>query len=201
MNRIATIVALTLIASTAVARDDRETSGGTSANSNATAVTGSAAQSQQGQAQDASNTQGQSVNFNSPLLPQQPTETTQNVRYSGTQTVKNVPGVVISGPASGPCNGFSAGMGASIPGFGIGANMSKVDEGCEERETARIAALMGRMDLANLVIENTAVVQRALARKQEREAQKRAEVATPATVTVSGQCDPFIKARTGECKI
>ena len=85
-----------------------------------------------------------------------------NVRYSGTQKIKNTPDASIGGPASGPCNGFSGGIGVSVPGFAVGANTSTVDPGCTARETARIAAMLGRMDIANAVLENTSVVQEAL---------------------------------------
>lgn len=106
------------------------------------------------------NANQQGVTFNSP----------GTVDYSGTYTVKSAVPLAIGGPASGPCNGFSAGLGVTVPGFGIVGNMSKVDEGCEERETARIAALMGRMDIANTIIEQTDVYQRALKRKEEKAA-------------------------------
>ena len=91
-----------------------------------------------------------------------------NVRYSGTQKIKNTPDASIGGPASGPCNGFSGGIGVSVPGFAVGANTSTVDPGCTARETARIAAMLGRMDIANAVLENTAVVQEALKAKAAR---------------------------------
>ncbi len=61
----------------------------------------------------------------------------QDVHYSGTQTLKNVPGIAMSGPASGPCTGLSGGVGIAGPGFGIGGNMSKVDDGCTVRENTR----------------------------------------------------------------
>ncbi len=63
--------------------------------------------------------------------------TNQNVHYSGTQTVKNVPGIAMSGPASGPCTGASGGLGVAGPGFGVGLNGSKVDDGCTVRENTR----------------------------------------------------------------
>ena len=93
-----------------------------------------------------------------------------NVRYSGTQKIKNTPDASIGGPASGPCNGFSGGIGVSVPGFAVGANTSTVDPGCTARETARIAAMLGRMDIANAVLENTSVVQEALKAKAARQA-------------------------------
>ena len=103
-----------------------------------------------------------------------------NVRYSGSQTIKNTPDVSVGGPASGPCNGFSGGVGVSVPGFAIGANASTVDKGCEARETARIAAMLGRMDIANAVLEHIGVVEEALKAKAEREAAKKSAMAVPA---------------------
>jgi hypothetical protein len=118
------------------------------------------------------------------------------------QKIRNTPGIALGGPASGPCNGFSAGIGLSVPGFGLAGNMSKVDEGCEERETARIAALMGRMDIANLVLEEMAVVKRAKERRaQAQPAQqpaKKAEVAPiaqPQLVAATTQMTPSEQTR------
>jgi hypothetical protein len=71
----------------------------------------------------------------------------------------------VSGPASGPCNGFSGGIGISGMGFGVGANMSKVDEGCEDRETARMLGLLGRVDMAVEIIASSEAWQRHLKRK------------------------------------
>ncbi len=102
-----------------------------------------------------------------------------NVRYSGSQTIKNTPDVSVGGPASGPCNGFSGGVGVSVPGFAIGANASTVDKGCEARETARIAAMLGRMDIANAVLEHIGVVEEALKAKAEREAARKAAMPVP----------------------
>lgn len=123
-----------------------------------------------------------------------PTETTQRI--------KNTPSLAIGGPASGPCNGFSAGIGVAVPGFGLTGNMSKVDEGCEERETARIAALMGRMDIANLVLEEMDVVKRAKARRDAGQKPamtpaKKAEVvpAKPQLVAMSTQITPSEQTR------
>ncbi len=74
----------------------------------------------------------------------------QNVHYSGTQTVKNVPGIAMSGPASGPCTGASGGLGVAGPGFGVGLNGAKVDDGCTVRENTRILGqLFQSLDAAN----------------------------------------------------
>ncbi len=73
-----------------------------------------------------------------------------NVHYSGTQTVKNVPGIAMSGPASGPCTGASGGLGVAGPGFGVGVNGAKVDDGCTVRENTRILGqLYQSLDSAN----------------------------------------------------
>ena len=110
-----------------------------------------------------------------------------NVHYSGSQKIKNTPDVGVGGPASGPCNGFSGGVGMSVPGFAIGANASTVDKGCEARETARIAAMLGRMDIANAVLEHISVVEEALKAKAEREAAKKSAMAVPAAVAQQPQ--------------
>jgi hypothetical protein len=111
-----------------------------------------------------------------------------NVHYSGTQKIKNTPDVSVGGPASGPCNGFSGGIGVSVPGFAVGANTSTVDPGCTARETARIAAMLGRMDIANAVLENTSVVQEALKAKAARMA---AEMPPPALAAPAAPVQTF----------
>ncbi len=74
----------------------------------------------------------------------------QNVHYSGTQTLKNVPGIAMSGPASGPCTGASGGVGIAGPGFGVGLNGAKVDDGCTVRENTRVLGqLYQSLDSAN----------------------------------------------------
>jgi hypothetical protein len=62
----------------------------------------------------------------------------ENVHYSGTQTIKNVPGIAMSGPASGPCTGVSGGISAAGPGFGVGFNGSAVMVDCRLRENSRV---------------------------------------------------------------
>lgn len=63
------------------------------------------------------------------------------VRYSGTQTVKNVPSIAMSGPASGPCTGVSGGIGIAGPGWGFGANGSSVMADCRLRENVRVIGM------------------------------------------------------------
>lgn len=66
---------------------------------------------------------------------------TENVNYSGTQTIKNVPSIAMSGPASGPCTGVSGGISAAGPGFGIGLNGSAVMVDCRLRENTRVLGM------------------------------------------------------------
>lgn len=67
--------------------------------------------------------------------------TTENVHYSGTQTIKNVPGIAMSGPASGPCTGNSGGLGLAGPGWGVGLNGSAVMDDCRMRENTRVLGM------------------------------------------------------------
>ena len=57
-----------------------------------------------------------------------------------------------------------------MAGFAIGANASTVDEGCSARETARIAAMIGRMDVANAILDNLPIVQAAMQARAARQA-------------------------------
>jgi len=99
-----------------------------------------------------------------------------DVNYSGAYTVKSAPAIAIGGPASGPCNGFSGGIAGSGIGFGFAANASTLDEGCEDRETARMLHLLGDT-AAGLELLKTS---KAYTRMQERkaEAKKKAEADT-----------------------
>lgn len=66
---------------------------------------------------------------------------TLNQNISGTQTLKNVPSIAMSGPASGPCTGVSGGISAAGPGFGVGINGSAVMVDCRLRENARVLGM------------------------------------------------------------
>jgi hypothetical protein len=68
---------------------------------------------------------------------------TNNVNYhhSGSQTVKNVPGIAMSGPASGPCTGVSGGLGLAGPGWGLGLNGAAVEPSCVVRENVRVIGM------------------------------------------------------------
>jgi len=101
--------------------------------------------------------------------------------------LRNTPGFAMSGPASGPCNGTSGGLGLSLPGFGGGINFSAVDEGCEERETARILALMGHTEDGLALLKSGQVWQRHLKRQQEIAAQKKAAAPAPVQASTAPQ--------------
>lgn len=64
-----------------------------------------------------------------------------NVHYSGSQTLKNVPAIAMSGPASGPCTGVSGGIGIAAAGWGFGANGSSVMADCRLRENTRVLGM------------------------------------------------------------
>jgi hypothetical protein len=129
--------------------------GGSAANTNA-------------QSSNSAQTNAQNINITNT----NPPDSTSNINYSGSYKLKNTPDVSLGGPASGPCNGFSGGLGVSTPGFAVGANTSTVDRGCEARETARVAAMLGRMDIANAVLENISLVQDALQAQAQRTKQQ-----------------------------
>lgn len=126
--------------------------------------------------------------------------TENSVSYSGSYKLKNTPDINVGGPASGPCNGFSGGLGFSMAGMSIGGNASTVDEGCTARETARVAAMIGRMDIANAVLENLPAVQAALRAKSIREAILNGQTSTTSTTTMplrpspTQDADPKAKA-------
>ena len=65
----------------------------------------------------------------------------QDVNYSGSQTIKNVPSIAMSGPASGPCTGASGGVGLAGPGWGFGLNGSAVMLDCRLRENTRVLGM------------------------------------------------------------
>jgi hypothetical protein len=74
----------------------------------------------------------------------------EDVHYSGSQTIKNVPSIAMSGPASGPCTGVSGGVGISGPGWGVGFNGSTVMADCRLRENTRVMGMaMQSLDGAN----------------------------------------------------
>lgn len=137
------------------------------------------------------------------------------IDYSGGYSIKSAPGVVLGGPASGPCNGASGGMGLSVMGGGGAFNFSKVDEGCEERETARMLHMIGKTNDADALLKSGDVWQRHVKRQQEQQPKKAeatpvatpvraAAVASPVPVQTAGirqptTCvsDEFIARRMG----
>lgn len=133
-------------------------------------------------------------------------------------TMRAAPAIGVPGPASGPCNGTSATFGISVIGGAGGIGYSGVDEGCEERELARMLSLSGRNDLALDVLQNTAAYKRVQERKQaaakkaeaekaeqlaaEQRRQKQAAAAkssgvSPASAGNADLSDPYIRARLG----
>jgi hypothetical protein len=134
--------------------------------------------------------------------------TNENVHYSGTQTVKNVPGIAMSGPASGPCTGASGGLGLAGPGFGVGLNGAKVDDGCTVRENTRVLGqLFQSLDSANpakaeaqaALLEGMAIIRNMNAKiggsYAPPPAPKQAEAAptaTPATVKAEATPAPMV---------
>lgn len=60
---------------------------------------------------------------------------------NGLTTVRSVPSVVMSGPASGPCTGPSGGVGLSGIGWGVGLNGAKVEPTCAVRENVRVIGM------------------------------------------------------------
>ncbi len=95
----------------------------------------------------ATNTGG-NLTIGAPLVVQEaaeiPKETTANVKYSGTQTVKNVPSVsgqpLIS--SNDTCMGSASGS-ANGPGFGISLGKTFVDENCKMLKNSRELWNMG----------------------------------------------------------
>lgn len=100
--------------------------------------------------------------------------------------LKNTPAFGMSGPASGPCNGFSGGLTGVVAGFGGGFNFSKVDEGCEDRETARMLGLLGQKDAGVELLKSSEAWQRHLARTKE-QAAKKAEAPAPVQASTAPQ--------------
>lgn len=133
----------------------------------------------------------------------------ENVHYSGTQTIKNVPGIAMSGPASGPCTGASGGLGVAGPGFGVGLNGAKVDDGCTVRENTRIlgqlyqsldAANPAKMEAQAALLEGMAIIRNMNAKiggdyaPPAQPKQAKAEVVQPAPAVASVTPAPALPA-------
>lgn len=108
-------------------------------NSRSTSVAGAngSADSQSGALAGSNSEINMTIEATQPLREQ----TIRNIQEGSTK-IRNVPGVVVSGPASGPCTGLSGGAGASWVGAGFGFNVASVDKNCSLRENARIFAMI-----------------------------------------------------------
>jgi hypothetical protein len=72
-----------------------------------------------------------------------PANTRQDLDYSGTYTIKNVPNAIAPNIyPSANCHG-STGVGGAVAGFGVTFGSSWQDEDCQYRETARMFHQMG----------------------------------------------------------
>lgn len=99
-------------------------------------------------AEAAANNTGGNLTISAPLVVQEasviPTETTANVKYSGTQTVKNVPSV--SGPpltsSNDTCMGSASGS-VNAPGFGVSLGKTYTDANCVMLKNSRELWNMG----------------------------------------------------------
>lgn len=136
-----------------------------------------------------------------------------DVHYSGSQTIKNVPGIAMSGPASGPCTGASGGLGVAGPGFGVGLNGAKVDDGCTVRENTRVLGQLyqslestnpAKQEAAAALLEGMAIIRNMNAKigggYAPAPAPKVAEApaAVPLVTAKAGEpTDPYIRARMG----
>lgn len=145
-----TILVLALLASFGAGAQETEAT----AQSQAQSAAGASADSRSGAVGNAvyidqSGPTSQTINANSTANVTSRVENVQsgtstsntNVHYSGTQTLKNVPGIAMSGPASGPCTGASGGLGLAGPGWGLGLNGAKVEPTCVVRENVRVIGM------------------------------------------------------------
>ena len=153
----------------AVEVDNKNTNFNTNINDNRSSSNQKQGQGQlQGQGQHQSQGNKQIVNF------EDSGRADANINYSGSYTVKSAPNIAIGGPASGPCNGFSGGIGGSWLGGALGLNVSTVDEGCEDRETARMFHQLGDTKTGLEILKHSKAYQRMEANKAEA-AKKKAE--------------------------
>jgi len=85
-----------------------------------------------------------------------------NVNYSGTQTVKNVPGIYapnLTNSITETCLGSASG-GVAGPGFGISLGKTITDEGCERRLDAAIMAKLGMTEISfNIMCQSKEVAE------------------------------------------
>ena len=134
-----------------------------------------------------------------------PGETTSNVNYSGTQTVRNVPSV--NGPplttSNDTCMGSTSGS-VNIAGFGIGGGTTWTDDNCKMLKNSRelwnmgmkaaALALMCNDDLNSDALNMTGYKCPQLAR---REAKLKFDEELKTVPTSTTPTDPFVRARLG----
>lgn len=144
---------MALVASTSLAVAESNGGRGTlqaqlSANSASNAV----ANSQSGAVAVANGGQGGNVTFNTPA------NTSQNIRYSGTQTLKTAPQVSPPSMSSGhPCAWAPLSVGISVVGFGGALGGQRIDDACllgqmQYREAA-VSMIAGRNPAACRALE------------------------------------------------
>lgn len=95
-------------------------------------------QEQRQQSSQSSSSSAVNSGVNQNIVFTSPPETTTNVVYSGTQVIKNVPSTSIAPLTSSndTCHGSVTG-GVSLPGIGIGAGSTYIDENCKRLKNAR----------------------------------------------------------------
>ena len=210
MKKVIFAIAMSIAAGVAFADDN-----------SATAVSQSSSESQSLSASQAkanannATANQQNITFTSP-----PT-TTQNVNYSGSYTVKNVPSV--NGPnlttSNDTCMGSSSGS-LNIAGFGIGGGSTWVDPNCKMLKNSRELWNMGMkaaslalmcgdpdnraaLELTGFVCPQTAAKNAAAVKSAGVEGST--TVSTIATATTTGvklsdnekYTDPFVRSRLG----
>jgi hypothetical protein len=172
-------------------------------------ATTTASQQQQGQQQastsvsdatNAGNTQAITIEASNV-----PTETTANVNYGGTQTVKNVPSV--NGPplttSNDTCMGSTSGS-LNIAGLGIGGGTTWTDDNCKMLKNSRELWNMGMKAAALALMCNDDLNQDALfmtgykcPQLARREAKLKFEEELRTTPTSTVPSDPYVRARMG----
>jgi len=114
----------------------------TTATGTGTAVSGSQSAAGAVAVAGSGNNSSSALTINNPV---QPTTTTQNIRTSGTSSVKTVPTAVSPALAAAgleTCLGSASG-GVSALGFGVSGGSTMTDEGCQARLDSRTLWAMG----------------------------------------------------------
>jgi hypothetical protein len=198
MKKLIAILAMSVLAASAFADAPRPRdlpgSTGSSSSANQTSTTNSAATNQ-------GNNAAQSITFTSPPV------TTNNVNYSGEQTIKNVPSV--NGPAlttsNDTCMGSTSGS-VNIAGLGIGGGSTWTDANCVLLKNSRELWNMGMKAAAMALMCKDADNKEALEltgfkcpqTKRDEEAQKAAAAA--GLTNGPNMNDPIIRARVLEAQ-